>query len=621
MVLSSIVVQNLNDAAAGSLRDAIAQANLDPALDAISFAPGLSGTIALASPLPDLSTTMVIAGPGQDNLTIQVYGSITIPEGAAASISGLTFKGGIEIANHGTLALTDVTIRGMDSFVSLVSGGGLRNTGTLALVGSTICYTSSMSNIREGAGAISNTGTMSIREARIFGNVGYSSGGGVRNLGDLSIEDATISGNRAGVVGGGRGSGIDNQGRLLVVNTTLSDNSAGGAFGPGPGGGIFNEGEAVLRNVIMRGNDGGYEGGGIANFGMLTITNSTVADNVATSRVQGLGGGVYNEGTLIMIATSVAGNQASGNLGVPVGGGIVNAGSFTLQGSLVSGNVATRGSEGVAGGIYNSGSMEILNTTITGNSSPSALNGILSVGDLSLVFVTMSANGSTGVGLAVTPNPGRRVTAINSILDNQGGPSVYASEAGAFVSLGHNLFSDQPYFAVDSTDLINTNPMLGPLADNGGPTQTMALLPGSPAICVGIALPGVTTDQRGVPRLSYRQPDIGAYEIQLPPVVLGVRRFGVHREPTSLAVVFSQPMDAVRAGDLNAYRLTTAGNRVVPIASVSYDPVSFTTTLRLSRLLPLRGAFRLTVRGTPPNGLTDAQGLFLDGAGNRQAGE
>jgi hypothetical protein len=78
--------------------------------------------------------------------------------------------------------------------------------------------------------------------------------------------------------------------------------------------------------------------------------------------------------------------------------------------------------------------------------------------------------------------------------------------------LGHNLFSDTPGVALDPTDLINTDPLLGPLADNGGPTLTHALLPGSPALDAGVAVAGVTTDQRGIPRPQGSAPDIGAFE-------------------------------------------------------------------------------------------------------------
>ena len=83
---------------------------------------------------------------------------------------------------------------------------------------------------------------------------------------------------------------------------------------------------------------------------------------------------------------------------------------------------------------------------------------------------------------------------------------------GLLVSLGHNLFSDTPGVPLDPTDLVNTNPLLAALGNYGGPTETMALLPGSPAIDAGVSVPGVTTDQRGVPRPQGSAPDIGAFE-------------------------------------------------------------------------------------------------------------
>ena len=76
------------------------------------------------------------------------------------------------------------------------------------------------------------------------------------------------------------------------------------------------------------------------------------------------------------------------------------------------------------------------------------------------------------------------------------------------------------------------DPRLGPLQDNGGPTWTMALLPDSPAIDAGVAVPGVTADQRGVFRPQGRAPDIGAFELQLPPVILEAQRHGVHPNTT-----------------------------------------------------------------------------------------
>ena len=98
----------------------------------------------------------------------------------------------------------------------------------------------------------------------------------------------------------------------------------------------------------------------------------------------------------------------------------------------------------------------------------------------------------------------------NSLFANSKGANLRIG--GIFNSGGHNLFTDEPTVALDPTDLTNTDPLLGPLADNGGPTFTQALLPGSPAIDAGAPVAGVTTDQRGVPRPQGTAPDIGAFE-------------------------------------------------------------------------------------------------------------
>jgi hypothetical protein len=174
--------------------------------------------------------------------------------------------------------------------------------------------------------------------------------------------------------------------------------------------------------------------------------------------------------------------------------------------------------------------------------------------------------------------------------------------------------------------------LLGPLADNGGPTKTMALLPGSPPIDAGVAAPDVTTVQRGIPRPQGRAPDIGAFEVQmqgLPPTVTDLERFGVHLHPTTLVVSFSTPMDAARAESLSNCQLVSAGSdqefgtrddRTIHIRSVQYHSSSNSITLRPAHRLPLHVRYQLTIVSEPPDGLTSVSGLFLDGAGTGRAG-
>ena len=135
-------------------------------------------------------------------------------------------------------------------------------------------------------------------------------------------------------------------------------------------------------------------------------------------------------------------------------------------------------------------------------------------GTLSLTFVTIDGNSatghkSTGGGAAIMKGTKTKVETIDSIFDNRKGGNISGGTRRNFQSLGHNLFSDQLRVWLKSTDLIKTNPRLGPLADNGGPTLTQILLHRSPAIDAGVPIVSVSTDQRGFPRSQGRLPTSG----------------------------------------------------------------------------------------------------------------
>jgi hypothetical protein len=132
---------------------------------------------------------------------------------------------------------------------------------------------------------------------------------------------------------------------------------------------------------------------------------------------------------------------------------------------------------------------------------------------LSISYVTADDNAAaTGGGVAITSGAQSVVASIDSIFQNTQGGNVSVA-TGSFHSLGHNLFSDDPGISLDPTDVVNADPMLGPLANNGGPTLTQALLPGSPAINAGVAVAGIATDQRGASRPTSGPTDIGAVQV------------------------------------------------------------------------------------------------------------
>ena len=251
----------------------------------------------------------------------------------------------------------------------------------------------------------------------------------------------------------------------------------------------------------------GEFGGGIFNAGTLTVTNSTLSGNVSTPSLipsggqllpfAGMGGGIYNSGTLTAIDSTLRGNSAL------EGGGIDNDFSGTM--TVTSTTFDRNGSQAGGGGILNLGIGSLVNSTFSGNVTSGVGGAIRNSATLAVADSTLSGNSAfTGSGV-YTVFGVLRVT--SSILANDGDNLV-----GSFTSGGHNLFSDAPAEDHDATDLISTDPLLGPLADNGGLTFTYALLPGSPAIDAGSLVAGLTTDQRGIARPQGAAPDIGAYE-------------------------------------------------------------------------------------------------------------
>jgi CSLREA domain-containing protein len=256
------------------------------------------------------------------------------------------------------------------------------------------------------------------------------------------------------------------------------------------GGGIANEfGTLMVTDATVANNSASLNGGGIDNFGSMSLSNVTISGNNAQS-----GGGIYNEyfvvggGSMSLTNVTISGNNTSG-----AGAGVVNgtAGTMSLTNVTISGNNAGN-SPGYGGGIYiNSGSsVSLTNATISGNN--------VDIGGGIFEYDVLEA-------------PVLQIK--NTIVANNSGGNC---EAYIITSLGHNLSSDNTCALTNTGDLVNTNPLLGPLLNYGGPTLTRALLPGSPAIDAGSPdCPPPATDQRGVVRPQSAACDIGAYEFNL----------------------------------------------------------------------------------------------------------
>jgi len=322
-----------------------------------------------------------------------------------------------------------------------------------------------------------------------------------------SIAGLTITGGWAEDPAGGpnaAGGGIYNLGTLALDAVVISGSHAGG------GGGLCNVGTAVLTDVTLSGNSA-REGGGIANYdpGVMTIAGSVISGST-------LGGGIRNFGDLTLRAVTIAGNE---------GGGITNEGPLSIADSTISGNTTA----GAGGGIQNYRyPLTVTNTTISGNSSTYRGGGLyVNGGSALLVNATVTDNRALcdGGGIFRYDGHGAAVTLHNTIVaGNFRGPQGEGSDvAGALdAASSHNLIGSAGGAA-----------RLGPLADNGGPTLTHALLPGSAALDAGsndrAGDAGLTGDQRGFDRFldgdgdGVATVDIGAYEApQLPGPVLHV---------------------------------------------------------------------------------------------------
>jgi hypothetical protein len=306
-------------------------------------------------------------------------------------------------------------------------------------------------------------------------------------------ESITILGPAAGLTiqGGGSGSNFAVFSVAAGTTATLQGLTISNGFVSSSGGGINNAGTLTLNSDLVTGNSAIVFGGGIysATGSTLTVTNTTVSHNnaTATASQQGYGAGVFDWGTMTL-SDDTFNNNTAGN----VGGGVYNAGVTTVNNCTFVANTAVFG-----GGIGNQSSLTVQFSTISRNTAVSGGKGggIANISNQTLQDSIVSGNTSS----------------IN--------PDVY----GAITTdKGHNLFGTALRNKTFGTgDLFSNAPGLGNLANNGGPTQTVALQSGSPAIGKGATIAGITTDQRGQSRAA--TPDMGAYEFNVPaPAVTSV---------------------------------------------------------------------------------------------------
>lgn len=351
-----------------------------------------------------------------------------------------------------------------------------------------------------GGGGILNHGGLTLADSSVSnsatpsGNNQY--GGGIFNdIGaTLTVVGSTINSNHARCAGGGI---YSSNAQLTVIDSTVSGNGVGGlgfiCFGRG--GGIFYNGggTVTVTNSIISGNranSGGGMGSSLAGGTTVMVTDSTISGNGASASCDNCatGGGIFNSAqTLTVTNTTVSDNYADGAGGVFNGG---KAASLTVTNSTISGNSAIRAP---GGGISNGANLTITNSTLSGNWPGGGI---------------YNFEGAAQIG--------------GTVLNAGEFGGTILNDGGTITSLGYNLASDDGGGVLTGPgDQINTDPLLGSLQDNGGPTLTHALLPSSPAINSGDPnfTPPPVFDQRGhdFDRVVNGRIDVGSFEIQSAP--------------------------------------------------------------------------------------------------------
>lgn len=570
-LLATFAVTNLMDSGAGSLRQAIIDANNSGGADTVDLT-GVSGTIPVALGELEVLDEVTLDGPGADVLTIDAQQNSRIFNFNASlgdfTINGLTLTGGqtagdgvdggdhtyaggaVRFLSNGALHIDQSVITASSTQGHFSKGGAIfSESGTVTITGSTIAENSTEGDHSHGAAiAAEHGGTLTVTDSRITGNStggDDADGGGIYAISnDILITNSTISDNRTSSQQAGGGGILSHVGNVTIVDSTVSENRTSGMSAKG--GGI---------NV-----DGG---------GTLDVSYSTISGNTTTGDFAD-GGGIYAR-IIILTNSTVSGNQTFGENSD--GGGIfTGSGNTTLTSTTVANN-STAGVDANGGGIYLFDSaydptLTLQNTIIAGN--------------------TIGA-GSTNPDLQPDPNAPLDVD-YTLISDTSG------------LSLAH-LFS----IGAGSGNLVNMDPLLAPLNAYGGSTRTHALMAGSPVIDAGdpaIVFNASEFDQRGAPfvrvvdgGVNGLRSDMGAFE----------------RLDLSGTLVVDIALDEqdgdFSVGDLSLREAVELANGS-DVDTIAFDPIVFSTpqTIALTLGEIVIGGTELTIDGPGLELLTiDAQ--------------
>ena len=526
---------------------------------------GILGSLVLPSTASALSSSPVItilpASPGGSSTSSTCNSSSLCSLPHAISIADSIFSGDavtIKLVSDSGETCTTTSPCTFDGNFFVSSG----SEASLTIEGTGTGSNSSAASVLNGGGTgstliLTNSASFPVTLDNVTVTGGNSYGGGITNAGTMTVTDSTISGNTASYEGGGI---YNNGGTMTVTDSTISGNTAGS----NGGGGIFNySGTMTVADSIISDNTASSGGGGITNAGTMTVTDSTISGNSTGSG--GSGGGIFNySGTMTVADSIISGNTASYD-----GGGIYNNSStstMTVTDSTISGNTA---SSNGGGGIYNSGgTMTVADSTISGNSSSSG-GGIYN-------------NGTTTFAGSIVADQTSGGNCSGSVID--AGYNLSNGTSCGFGTTSGSTSKD----SVTNLDLSTT------LANNGGPTETIAI-PGSSAAAAFISSPATVTlggisinlcsdtsyttssgykanlsvDQRGVSRPATGC-SAGAYQYQAPLTVTSIT-------PTVGSTVGGTTVTITGSGFSSGATVdfgTVAGTSVTDVSSTSITVVS-----------------------------------------------
>jgi hypothetical protein len=492
----TIIVTSLTDALAISgqttFRGALQTANAAPGTDTIQFSPNLFSSgpamLKMAGTEFPITNSVNIIGPGQSSLIIDAQQLSRIFDlsnsSTQVSISGMTLTNGL--ANNGNSGPGG-------------SGGGIYNTASLSL------QNVKMSNNRAptgfigtdtvtyGGGALySLQANVTVQNCAFVTNSSNNNGGGVMTSGGtMNVTGSAFSGNSTFFNGAAI---AGNDGASLTISNTTADNSINTRY--------FNTSPRASKLVITN-----SQLGPVNAFGNTTISNSTTGELDAYETV------TVSNSTLGSVVTSSyinngilnVNNSTLAQLNQQYGNATITNSTFKSAGA---GNYAVSVGQG-------HGTTFLENDSIAGYQTSSGGTVYFPVGSNATVRNSTIARNQSSQGGGIVVATGILNMDSTIVADNTA--TVTANDLSGYVTGQNNLIGDPTgAFLLSANNLTGVDPLLGPLTDNGGPTWTMALLPGSPAIDTGSNLDNLLFDQRGFPRVSGPAADIGAYEFQVP---------------------------------------------------------------------------------------------------------